>query len=123
MFLICSSISFIYISYTEIYILLFCATLQNNHNINLFRILGSWQRLHGIKEGKGKREKREKRGKGKIFFLNLFFLKSPRTSNRTKSRFYLRISQTWKNSQESAADHKRGGLCHISARMLLNFKK
>ena len=67
MFLICFSISFIYISYTEIYILLFCATLQNDHNINLFQILGSWQRLHGIKaeEEKGKRGKREK---GNNFF-------------------------------------------------------
>lgn len=65
MFLICFSISFIYISYTEIYILLFCATLQNDHNINLFRILGSWQRLHYGKEGRKKGEKREK---GKYFF-------------------------------------------------------
>lgn len=60
MFLICFSIYFVYVSYTEIYILLFCATLQNDHNINLFQILGSWQRLHMRKkeEEKGKRGKR-----------------------------------------------------------------
>lgn len=71
MFLICFSTSFIYISYTEIYILLFCATLQNDHNINLFQILGSWQRLHYGKEGR----KKGKEGKGKIIFSKSLFSK------------------------------------------------
>lgn len=63
---------FIYISYTEIYILLFCATFQNDHNINLFQILGSWQRLHGIKVEKGKEGEREN-----IFSKSLFLKISP----------------------------------------------
>lgn len=72
MFLIYFSMYSIYFSYIEIYILLFCATLQNDHNINLFsdsRIMATttWDK-------KRKREK-GKEGKGKIIFSKSLFLK------------------------------------------------
>lgn len=99
---------FIYISYTEIYILLFCATLQNDHNINLFQILGSWQRLYYGKEGrrKGKEEK------GEIIFSKSLFLKISSNNEPHKIPVLSPDSQTWQSSQASAADHRRGNMPH-----------
>lgn len=52
-----------------------------------------------------KEEKRGKEGKGKIFFLNLSFLKSPRTSNcPVLSPDFPDLA----SSQASATDHHRG---------------